>query len=187
MKTVMTAILVLAASNAFAQQTQPAPTNPLSTSIQNQEKTIQANISKSAEKFSEADYAFKPAGVAAEVRGFGQLVAHLASSNFFYCSRAKGEANPSKADIEKTVTAKADLVKALNDSFAYCDGVYGALTDANLTELITVPGPNNTTRKITRTQILISNLAHNNEHYGNLVTYLRAKGIVPPSSERSSQ
>lgn len=186
MKTVMTAILVLAASSAFAQ-TQQAPTNPLSTSIKNAAKTIQTNIARSADKFGEADYGFKPAGVPAEVRGFGQLIAHVASSNYFYCSRAKGEANPSKADIEKTLTAKADLVKALNDSFAYCDTVYGALTDANLTELITVPGPNNTTRQITRTQVLLSNLMHNNEHYGNLVTYMRAKNIVPPSSERSSQ
>jgi uncharacterized damage-inducible protein DinB len=47
-----------------------------------------------------------------------------------------------------------------------------------------VPGPNNTTRQIARAQMLIANFAHNNEHYGNLVTYLRAKGLVPPSSER---
>ena len=187
MKTTMTAILVLAASTAFAQQPQPAPANPLSTYLKNAEAAVQTNIAKSADKIGEADYTFKPAGVPAEVRSFGQLIAHLASSNFFYCSRAKGEANPSKADIEKTVTAKADLVKALNDSFAYCDTAYGALSDAKLTETITVPGPNNTTRQITRTQVLIANLAHNNEHYGNLVTYMRAKNIVPPSSERSSQ
>lgn len=187
MKTLVTGLLVLAASSAFAQQPQQPAANPLGTYLKNAETTIQTNIAKSAEKFSEADYGFRPAGVATEVRTFGQLLGHIANSNYSYCSRAKGDANPSKADIEKTVTAKADLIKALSESFAYCDGVYGSLTDAKLTETISVPGPNNTTRQIARGQVLIGNLAHNNEHYGNLVTYMRAKNIVPPSSERSSQ
>ena len=185
MKTIVTGILVLAATTAFAQQAQQAPANPLSTYLKTAETTIQTNIAKSADKLTEADYGFRPAGVATEVRTFGQFLGHVANSNYFYCSRAKGEASPSKADIEKTVTAKADLVKALNEAFAYCDGVFGSMTDAKLTELMSVPGPNNTTRQITRGQVLIANLAHNNEHYGNLVTYLRAKGIVPPSSEPS--
>ena len=187
MKTILTATLLLAATSAFAQTTQQPPANPLGTYLKNAETTVQTNISKSADKFAEADYGFRPSGIATEVRTFGQFLGHIADSNYFYCSRAKGEANPNKAQIEKTVTAKADLVKALAESFAYCDTVYGSLTDAKLTETITVPGPNNTTRQIARGQVLIANLAHNNEHYGNLVTYMRAKNIVPPSSERSSQ
>jgi len=186
MKTIVTGILVLAASTAFAQAPQP-PANPLSTYLKNAETTIQTNIAKSAEKFAEADYGFRPAGVSTEVRTFGQLLGHIANSNYFYCSRAKGEPSPNKTDFEKTVTAKADMVKALAGSFAYCDGVYGAVTDATFTEMISVPGPNNTTRQVARTQVLIANLAHNNEHYGNLVTYMRARSIVPPSSERGSQ
>jgi uncharacterized damage-inducible protein DinB len=187
MQTMAMGILVLAASTASAQPAQQAPANPLSTYLKTAETTVQTNIGKSADKFAEADYGFRPSGVATEVRTFGQFLGHIANSNYFYCARAKGEASPSKADIEKTVTAKADLVKALNDSFAYCDGAYGSMTDAKLAELMSVPGPNNTTRQITRGQVLIANLAHNNEHYGNLVTYMRAKNIVPPSSERSSQ
>jgi uncharacterized damage-inducible protein DinB len=187
MKTIVTGILVLAASTAFAQPAQQPPSNPLSTYLKSAAGNIQTNIAKSADKFTEADYGFRPSGVATEVRTFGQFLGHLADSNYFYCSRAKGEASPSKASVEKTITAKADLVKALNESFAYCDGVYGTMTDAKLLETMTVPGPNNSTRQVTRAQVLIGNLAHNNEHYGNLVTYMRAKNIVPPSSERSSQ
>jgi uncharacterized damage-inducible protein DinB len=180
---VLTAVLVLVAAPVFAQTASQAPSDPLATYLKSAETTIQNNILKSAEKMPEADYAFKPQGTGDEVRSFGRLVGHLANSNYFFCSRAKGEASPSKADIEKTVTARADLVKALTESFAYCDAAY-QLPDAKALELITVPGPNNTTRQITRAQVLIGNLAHNNEHYGNIVTYLRAKGIVPPSSER---
>jgi uncharacterized damage-inducible protein DinB len=187
MKTILTATLLLAATAAFAQTPGQPPASPLSTYLKNAETTIQTNISKSADKFAEADYGFRPSGVSTEVRAFGQFLGHIANANYAYCSRAKGEANPNKVDFEKTVTAKADLVKALGEAFAYCDGVYGSLTDAKITETITVPGPNNTTRQISRGQVLIANLAHNNEHYGNLVTYMRAKNIVPPSSERSSQ
>lgn len=185
MKT-LTAALVLIATPLFAQTPAPAaaPTDPLSTYLKNAETSIQTNILKSADKLTEADYGFKPQGVAEEVRSFGRMLAHVANASYFFCSRAKGEANPSKVDIEKTVTARAEIIKALTDSFAYCDSVYGSMTDAKATELITVPGPNNTTRQIARAQVLIANLAHNNEHYGNLVTYLRAKGVVPPSSER---
>jgi uncharacterized damage-inducible protein DinB len=186
----LTVVLVSVALPALAQ-TPPAPTtppgDPLSTYLKNAETTIQTNIVKSAEKLPEADYAFKPQGASEEVRSFGRLIGHVANANYFFCSRAKGEPIPTKADIEKTVTAKADLVKALNEAFAYCDSVYGSMTDERAMQLMTVPGPNNTTRQIARAQVLIGNLAHNNEHYGNLVTYLRAKGLVPPSSERSSQ
>jgi uncharacterized damage-inducible protein DinB len=186
----LTVALVFVAAPVFAQ-TPPAattaPTDPLSTYLKSAQTTIQTNILKSAEKLSEADYAFRPQGVGEEVRTFGRFIGHIANANYFFCSRAKGEPIPTKVDIEKTVTAKADLVKALTDAFAYCDTVYGSMTDERAMQLMSVPGPNNTTRQIVRTQVLISNLAHNNEHYGNLVTYLRAKGIVPPSSERSSQ
>lgn len=184
MKMTVTGLLALAASTAFAQPA-GARADPLSTYLKTAATTIQANIVKSADKLTEADYGFRPSGVAAEVRSFGQFLGHIANANYSYCSRVKGEPSPAKADIEKTVTAKSDLVKALTESFAYCDGVYAAMTDAKLLETISVPGPNNTTRQITRAQVLIGNLAHNNEHYGNLVTYLRAKGIVPPSSERA--
>ena len=184
MKSILSLVFVLAAAPTFAQMSGQAPAaDPLSRFLKTAQDGVKNNIVRSAEKLDEADYGFRPAGVAAEVRTFGQFMGHIANANYAYCSRAKGEPNPNKADFEK-VTAKADLVKALNEAFAYCDGVYGSLTDAKATTLMTVPGPNNTTRQIPAAAPLISNLSHNNEHYGNLVTYLRAKGIVPPSSER---
>ena len=132
---------------------------------------------------TEADYGFKPAGIMPEVRTYGQFIGHIANANYLLCSRAKGEPSPSKVDIEKTVTARADLIKALTESLAYCDTVYATLTDASAVEKITVSGPNNTTRQVARAVSLMNNNSHNNEHYGNLVTYMRVKGIVPPSSE----
>jgi len=116
------------------------------------------------------------------VRTFGQMLAHVANTQFTYCAAAKGEPNPNKDDLEKTALTKAAIQKALADSFAFCDTIYLSLTDAKAMELIKV-GQN----EIPRAGRLISNIAHDNEHYGNLVTYMRIKGIVPPSTERAQQ
>jgi uncharacterized damage-inducible protein DinB len=195
--------LTLVATFTFAQ-TPPAPATPapsaptgqapapaaqppakldLSTAIRNAHNNIKGNLLKSAEKMTDADYAFKPAGIMPEVRTYGQFIGHIADANFMLCSRAKGEANPNKESIEKTKTSRADLIKALNEAMAYCDPVYASLTDAQALEFVTVTGPNNTKREVVRASPLMSNNSHNNEHYGNLVTYMRVKGIVPPSSE----
>jgi uncharacterized damage-inducible protein DinB len=135
------------------------------------------NIVKSAEKMPEENYSFKPTP---EVRSFGAILAHIANANYLFCSRAAGTDNPNKVDIEKTVTAKADLIKALNEAFAYCDGVIDKLDAKSAVEQVKLFGPN-THPKL---GVISFNLAHNFEHYGNLVTYMRMKNLVPPSSER---
>lgn len=155
------------------------PADPLSKSLYGMYNSIKMNLTQSAEKVAEADYAFQ---ATKDVRTFGQLFAHVANAQFSYCSAAKGEPNPNKDDFEKIATTKAAIVKALSDSFAYCDGVYGAMTDARAMELIKA-GQN----EIPRAGRLVSNISHDNEHYGNLVTYMRLKGLVPPSTERAQQ
>jgi uncharacterized damage-inducible protein DinB len=72
-------------------------------------------------------------------------------------------------------------VKALADSVACCGKAYGGLTDASGAEVVPFFG-----QKIARVSILDFNVAHDYEHYGNLVTYMRIKGHVPPSTERAT-
>lgn len=186
MKKCFALVAVLALAVPAAAQQAPAGQAPapvdIATHIKNQHTTIKRNLSGAAEKMAEADYGFKPAGVAADVRTYGQFIVHLINANNSFCARAKGEAPKAGMDEKGTFT-KADLVKALNDSLAYCDTAYAALTGANAAEMMTVQGRGGSTQ-IARANPLISNLGHNWEHYGNLVTYLRAKGIVPPSSDR---
>jgi uncharacterized damage-inducible protein DinB len=111
------------------------------------------------------------------VRSFGELIGHLANEHYMLCSPLKGEANPmAKVDFEKT-TGKAELVKAINDSNAYCDAAYGSMKD----EAKTVTSFSET-RRDTPFRVMLLNVTHDNEHYGNIITYLRMKGIVPPSS-----
>ena len=127
-----------------------------------------------AQKMPEENYSFKPTP---EVRSFGQLVGHVADAQYTFCSLASGETNPAKG-IEKTKTSKADLVAALKDAVAYCNKAFDSMTDAKGSEMVKFMNFN-----IAKLTVFSLNTAHADEHYGNMVTYLRIKGIVPPTSE----
>jgi len=176
MKRLMLSLALLALpSLALAQAPAPAPTPTVLGAAKMQFEQIRGNIVKAAEKMSEADYAFKPTP---EVRSFGALLGHVADANYMLCSRIGTEKSPMAESVEKTKTAKADLVKAVSDSFAYCEGVLGKITEANAADAIDwFRG------KQPRISAFNMNTMHNWEHYGNIVTYMRMKGLVPPSSE----
>ena len=153
------------------------PSNPLSADAKADYTGVRDNIIKSAEKMSDANYAFRPTP---EVRTFGQLVAHVADDQYNICSQAKGETrHAAYSEIEQTVSSKADLLAALKQAFAYCDSAYDSLTDATAAQLLT-PGKG----KQTKLGMLNYNTWHTWDHYGNMVVYMRLKGLVPPSSER---
>jgi uncharacterized damage-inducible protein DinB len=132
----------------------------------------------SAEKMPEESYSFKPVD---SVRSYGQLVGHLADAQYLFCSIALGEKNPG-LKIEQTKTSKADLIAALKEAEAYCDKAYDTMTDAAGAQMVKLFG--NDTPKL---GVLVLNNMHNMEHYGNMVTYMRIKGIVPPTSEQQPQ
>jgi uncharacterized damage-inducible protein DinB len=168
-------LISVSALTAFAQ----SGDNPMSTAVKNQYTTAKTNLTKAAEKMAAADYAFKATD---EVRSFGQIVGHVADANYMFCSAAQSEKSPSMASVEQTKTTKADLVAALNESFAYCDKAYNALTDATAPEKVKFGRG-----EMARLGVLTFNNMHDYEHYGNLVTYMRLKGVVPPSSEPRKQ
>jgi uncharacterized damage-inducible protein DinB len=112
------------------------------------------------------------------VRTLGQILAHVANSNYAFCSGVAGEENPSSENLEETKTTKAEIKEALADAFAYCQGVYENMTDERGSEMVPFFGG----QEYARSAILAFNSAHNYEHYGNLVTYMRINGITPPTS-----
>ena len=164
--------LVLAAP-AYAQS---SSANPLTTGAKATSDMVKGFITKAAEQVPEKLYAFKPTP---EVRSFGQLIGHIADSNYLICSSAAGE-QPPAGDIEKTKTSKMDLTKALADAFAYCDTVFAATTDANGAKMMRFAVAN---MEMPRLTMLSFNMGHNYEHYGNIVTYMRMNQMVPPSSQ----
>jgi uncharacterized damage-inducible protein DinB len=157
---------------APAQSTPPA--NPITASEKGFYGFVSGAVVGAAQKMPEENYSFKPTP---EVRSFGQLVGHVADASYAFCSQATGEAPPVK-DIEKTKTSKADLVAALQGGVAYCNKAFDSMTDAKGSEIVKLFNFN-----IAKLTVLSINTAHTDEHYGNMVTYLRLKGIVPPTSE----
>ncbi len=148
--------------------------NPLSTDVRQAYAEIKSNILRSAEKMPEENYNFRPAP---RVRTYGQILGHIAQEQYLYfCAPIKGEQK--SVDIERTKTTKPDLLAALKNSFAYCDAVYDHMTDAEAASIVNTGGS-----KSTKLRLLWMNIVHDESHYGNLVTYLRIKGIVPPSTE----
>jgi len=163
----------------LALSTSPAPAqsaNPMTDSLKGVFGTVKGYITKTADQVTEANYAFKPTP---EVRSFGQLIGHIADANYMICATATGAANPNTGSIEKTKTSKADLSKAVTDSFAFCEAQFDALAPAKTAEVIDLFG-----MKMPRLNALQFTTAHDFEHYGNIVTYMRLKGMVPPSSQR---
>jgi uncharacterized damage-inducible protein DinB len=133
---------------------------------------VKNNFLKAAKKMDESKYSYK---ASPEVRTFGGFIGHVADANYNFCGQVLGEKKAVNA--EKTMTKKDDLVAALEGSIAFCDKAY-ALTDEEAMKKIKFFGGDRT-----KAGVLFFNNMHDYEHYGNLVTYMRANGIVPPSSE----
>jgi len=170
-------MLLLAATGAWAQTGSVSPAvviNPMVASSKVFYENAKRDILRSADKMTEDKYAFKPID---SVRSYGQLLAHVADGQYEFCGAAAG--NHDEKGVEQTTKTKAEIVTALKAAFAYCDGIYAGMTDVKAAEMIPAFGG----AKITRLSMLDFNVSHTMEHYGNLVTYMRIQGVVPPSSE----
>jgi uncharacterized damage-inducible protein DinB len=132
-------------------------------------------VTTAAEQVPDSSYSYRPTPT---VRTFGQLIAHIAGSQDMFCAQALGEKANDSDLIEKTTTGKAALVAALKASTQHCEKAY-AISDAEAMR--------RTVKTFTGDRsalwALMFNAVHNNEHYGNIVTYMRMLGMVPPSSQ----
>ncbi len=172
--------LVLAATPVFAQgggAAQAPQKISLAVGLQRAYNNIKMNLTEMSTKMPEADYTFQPTK---EVRTFGQLMGHTANAQFGACAAAKGVPNPNQGNDNEKKATKAEFVKALADSFAFCDDAFAALTDASAVELVK-QGQN----EVARGSVLAGLIGHSNEVYGTAVPYMRIKGLVPPSTERA--
>jgi uncharacterized damage-inducible protein DinB len=171
MRKVLICLFLVAPVAVWSQQ------NPLSAftkRVYGYQKDI---LLRSAEKMPEENYSFRPVDT---VRTYGQIIGHLADAQYLFCSKVLDEKNP-EPKIEQTKTSKEDLIAALKTAFVYCDKAYDGMTDPSGSQIVKMFGTDTP-----RLGVLDFNNVHNMEHYGNLVTYMRIKGIVPPSSEQTA-
>jgi hypothetical protein len=167
---VLAALIVALPAVSFAQ----APANPLTANAKVQLGAVTGFVIRSAEKVPEDLYSFK---ATPDVRSMGQLYGHIADALFGMCAMANS-AKPPRTGIEKSATTKAALIAALKEGVSYCNTVLDGMTDVKGAEAVPFyfgPTP--------RLSALYFATTHTYEHYGNLVTYMRLKNIVPPSSE----
>ena len=154
----------------------------LATSLQRGYNGFKTNFTSAADKMPEADYSFKP-GSTPEARTYAQVIAHIAQAQFGQCSGLKGVPNPMAGkQLEQELKTKAEVTKALADSFAMCDELFANLTDASATEMVKA-GQNEQTRAASLYGVIV----HGNELYGTAAVYLRSKNIVPPSTENAQR
>ena len=164
---VLASVILSSPALAFAQ-------NPLMAAVKGQHDQVKGYLLKTAETVPENLYSFK---ATPDVRSIAQLIGHVADASAGICASASGE-KPPVLNAEKTMTSKAQLSKALAEAMAFCDKAIAGMDDKRAME---------TTKffiggQSTRGMIIGFNTAHNFEHYGNLVTYMRLNKIVPPSS-----
>lgn len=147
--------------------------------------TVEREIVPLAEEMAEAKYAYAPTqGEFKGVRTFGQQLKHVASANYMLFATIAGEKPP--ADLgqgesgPESVRTKAEILKYLKDSFAYGHKVLKAMDDKTLTKAIKTPwgSPSTPVSMATLT------IAHVMDHYGQLVVYARANGMIPPASRQ---
>jgi uncharacterized damage-inducible protein DinB len=180
--TLVTAFVAFVASPALAQS---ASGRFFTDGVQRQFQQIQGLAMKTAEKVGEDLYSFKPTP---DVRSLGGVLGHIADGNKLLCTVASGDAvdfekimkDPSGVQVHEKKTSKAEIIAALNETKAFCESVFAKIDDTSGQQPVAWFGG----QKMPKAMILTLLNNHGWEHYGNLVTYMRLKGIVPPTSER---
>jgi len=168
-------LLSIVAAPAFAQTT-PAAAPPRSNTDAARMlwQEVRSNLVKAADDTPVAMYDYRPSP---DVRSFGETLDHVAASQSGYCRMALGE-KPTGGGAGTGAKTKADVVEALRVSNDVCARAYAQADEE--AALPAYGGGRNS-----RLHVLLVNVMHDSEHYGNIVTYLRLNGLVPPSSQPS--
>ena len=178
----ITTLLACVAAVTLSAQNQAAPTKlTLASAMLRSHDGIQRNLVEAAEKMPDEHYGFKPTP---EMRPFGQLVAHIALSRFGTCAALTGQKNPHAGEKDDQPLTKARAVTLLKDAGAYCAEAFKGITEETVSQFVTA-GPANT--EVARGIFLSGESSHAYQTYGTMAVYLRLKGIVPPSTERTQQ
>jgi uncharacterized damage-inducible protein DinB len=177
-RTLTAVALLILTSAAHAQE--PAK-DVLSAYLRLSYAVMSKDLAATVATMPEEDFGFRPAGAVKEVRAFGDIVAHLVSTNAFVCSMGDGKPDPTAsyaktpAELDALARDKSRLVAFMNETNARCTAYLATVTDAALVQTVT-----GGVIQAVRGNSIVFAIAHSNEHYGNLVTYLRARGLVPP-------
>ena len=186
MKITSAAILSVALPLALAAQ-QPAgdPASPMAGVFRRNITNTSRNIAQAFDSIPESKFSYKPTPAQLTI---GFIAQHVASDNYFFCNNF----GSMKATIPDDQTSTPDSVKAkwpkdklvanLKESLNFCEKALDQVSDANLGEAISMPGPNGTTRSSTRAAMVLGHALDMADHYSQLANYMRLNGILPPTA-----
>ena len=183
MKTVRLAILALAMPAGLAAQQPPA--NPVTTVFKTRITALERNVAQALDSIPEAKFGYKPTPAQLTI---GYIAQHVAADNYFFCNNFGTEKatlaaeDTETADSVKAKWPKEKLVTKLKASFAFCQTALNQVDDAKLADQLTLPGPNGTTRQVTRASALLGHTIDLADHYSQLANYMRLNNILPPTA-----
>ncbi len=131
-------------------------------------------IITAAKQMPEEYYTYRPTP---DVRSFGELMAHIAESNFEMTAISKRETAP----VLEVLPTKAEVIKALESSFDYSAKAREDMTKAQKETMVKFMGGTQPAGNV-----LDFSVFHSLQHYGNVILYMRLKGLIPPSSQENA-
>lgn len=137
----------------------------------------QQNLEEALGKVAPAVLDYRPTP---EVKSFREQVAHILDGNYSMCAQLRGEANPNRSSLEKANLDKAGLLKNAFEAGVYCTGALKGFSDDQGGAPVPLSGGATRSKAYTAVHLV----EHFGLHYGNLITYMRLNGMVPPETER---
>jgi hypothetical protein len=181
------AFLAITIAAPFVEAQQPAgpPPNPMTAAFRARTTTLRRNVLLALDSIPESKFNYKPTPAQLTV---GYIAQHMAADDYLFCNNFgdKKATIPAEelqsADSVKATWPKAKLMASLRAAVAFCDDAMNQLDDTNLGAIITVAGPNNTTRQVSRMNYLLGHAIDLADHYSQLANYMRLNGILPPTA-----
>lgn len=186
MKTAYAVLLALALPAGLAAQ-QPSgtpPANPLTEVFRGRTMALQRNLAQAFDSIPERLFTYKPTPPQQTI---GYIAQHLVTDNYLFCNAfgdmkgTRTAEDTTTADSVKATWPKDRLMASLNASFTFCEQAFAQLTDANLTEQVTLTFRNQS-RQVARASMVLGHIVDMADHYSQLANYMRLNNMIPPTA-----
>jgi uncharacterized damage-inducible protein DinB len=175
-RTLVIPVLLFLAASAVAQATSVQTNNPVSAALRDVLPGRQKNTVVAVEAMPADKFVYKPT---ADQMTFGQLVVHMAETNYLLCSKATAMPAPKIEEVKGT-HSKDQLVAALKASFSFCSDALAKMDDSKLAET-TELFPGRQGSRAWASLVLAGTWA---DHYAEAAMYLRMNGLLPPTAKK---
>lgn len=181
---VVASFAALSALPLTAQQPGAPVTDPITTAFRARIAGYHRNLAQAFDSIPESKFGYKPTPAQLTI---GYVAQHVASDNYFFCNNfgamkgVRAAEDTTTADSVKATWPKAKLVAQLKDSFKFCQDALGQLTDAKLSEAVTLTF-GTTSRPSTRAAMALGHALDLADHYSQIANYMRLNNMLPPTA-----